>query len=183
MLSDAAQVLRREFDLSFARAARAEAAAMQHLLAVRIGGDPYAIGLDEIAGLFSGREIVPLPTPLPELLGLAGFRGQVAPVYDLAALLGYARRQEPRWLVLVRHLHPVALAFDAFEAQLVASPEQIVPIADAPRRNHSPQTAALPASIAHAVRGEHGVHPIVRLPAVVEDIQRRVDLARYTKES
>jgi len=173
-MSDTVLELRREFDLSFAQARHADAVAAQNLLAVRVGGDPYAIRVDEIAGLFVGRRVVPVPAAVDAMLGMAGFRGQVAPVYDLAALLGYARTAAQRWMVLVRGEHPLALAFDAFDAHLAVAPERIVPLAAdaaAPARPTRPH-------VGDAVRAHDMVRPIVRLQSVVEDVQQRVDAAR-----
>jgi purine-binding chemotaxis protein CheW len=182
MRHDTAAELRREFDLSFGGAWRAQTAPLRQLLAVRVGDDAYAVDLDDIAGLFVDRRIVPVPTPMPELLGLAGFRGQVAAVYDLAALLGYPRRDAQRWLVLARHAQLVALAFDAFEAQLGATPDQIVPLAAAAQAGGGENTS--PSSPIHDAVCSHGtVRPIIRLAGVIDDIRRRVDIARFAQES
>ncbi|MCI4566631.1 chemotaxis protein CheW [Lysobacter sp. CFH 32150] len=181
MLNETAIALRREFDLSFAAAWRTEAEAPQNLLAVRVGGDPYAIRVDEVGGLFVDRRVVPVPTSIFEFLGLAGFRGQVAPVYDLAALLGYPRQAAPRWLVLVRFSHPVALAFDVFDAHLAVTPERVVSLAaDAPE-DESPGRGVR-AHIFEAMRTDDAVRPIIQLQSVIEEVQQRVDSARSTKE-
>jgi len=182
MLSEAALVLRREFDLSFAQAWPTETPDMQHLLAVSVGGDPYALRVDEIGGLFVDRRVVPVPTPMSELLGVAGFRGQVAPVYDLAALLGYPRRPGQRWLILVRHVQFVALAFDAFDAQLAATPDQLVPLARTALHGVLPERPALHSHVDYAVCGHGAARPIIRLSSVVDEVQRRVDVARHAKE-
>jgi hypothetical protein len=87
-----AAALRREFDQSFAQPPATELARVENFLAVRIGGDAYAMRVAEIAGLYADKRIVPLPSPLPSLLGTVGFRGQIAPVYDLAMLFGYPAR-------------------------------------------------------------------------------------------
>jgi chemotaxis signal transduction protein len=161
-----AAVLRREFDLAFAQPPRTESARLENMLAVRVGGDPYAIRLAQIGGLYAGRRIVELPTGMPELLGMVGFRGQIAPVYDLAALLGYSTRRAPRWLVLVQSRETVALAFDAFEAQLMIPPEHIVASTGngGDTRPH----------VRGAVHADAIVRPLLHLPSVIEDIQRRV---------
>lgn len=179
-MSETLQALRSEFDLSFAQARHADVASLQNLLAVRVGGDPYALRLDEIAGLFIGRRIVPMPAAVDALLGMAGFRGQAAPVYDLAALLGYARAATPRWLILVRGPHALALAFDAFDAHLAVAPDRLLPLADAAAaapNGHAPRP-----HVCEAVRTHDGVRPVIRLQSVVEDVQQRVDATRSTKE-
>ena len=54
-LPGGADELRRAFDRSFAEApgGAPEADALESLLAIRVGGDPYALRLSEIAGLFA----------------------------------------------------------------------------------------------------------------------------------
>jgi purine-binding chemotaxis protein CheW len=172
---NSASALRRDFDLSFARPPANERAALESFLAVRVAGDAYAVRLEEVAGLYADRRIAPLPTPLPSLLGTAGFRGQIAPVYDLAALLGYPSRAAPlRWLVLARAAQLVALAFDAFEAQLIVAPQRVLAGADdeGARRPH----------VRGAVQTEAAPRPIVRLPSVVEEIRQQVERVHSKKE-
>ncbi|MBI3529213.1 MAG: chemotaxis protein CheW [Betaproteobacteria bacterium] len=168
--------LRREFDSSFAQPPATDIALRENFLAVRIGGDAYAIRVAEIGGLYADRHVVPLPTPMPELLGLAGFRGQIAPVYDLAALLGYAPRTSPRWLVLVRRRETVALAFDAFEGQLMVSPERIV------TPTNTTEEGETRPHVRGAVQTGNALRPIVNLPLVFDDIQKRVETAHSSKE-
>ena len=65
------------------------------------GGAPFAFRLAEIAGVAVDRKLTSLPSPVPELLGLAGLRGRLVPVYSLTALLGGTPEGTAgRWLVL-----------------------------------------------------------------------------------
>jgi purine-binding chemotaxis protein CheW len=57
--------------------------------------------------------------------GIAGFRGAVLPVYDLPCLLGVPAASDLRWLVIAKAA-PIALAFERFDAQLVAPPTAIL---------------------------------------------------------
>ena len=91
-LEQKAAALRAAFDRSFAEAADAGRAPHLDFLAIRVAGDPYALRLSEVASLHVDSKRVRAPSLLPELSGLASFRGVLTPVYDLAALLGYARR-------------------------------------------------------------------------------------------
>jgi chemotaxis signal transduction protein len=170
-----AAALRREFDRGFAQAPPTQAARFENMLAVRIGGAAYAIRLAEILGLYADRNIVALPTAMPELLGMVRFRGQIAPVYDLAALLGYSVSRAPRWMVVVRQRETVALAFDAFEAQvLVATDRILAAIGDGnDTRPH----------VHGAVHAHAAVRPLVHLPSVFEDIQRRVQSTHPLNQS
>ena len=113
-----AAALRRAFDLSFAEAPTAGAEPLESLLALRVGGAPYAIRLSEIAGVHADRTVVPVPTPMPDLLGVAGIRGAIVPVYDLGALLGHPRSTRPRWMLLAASPALVGLAFESLEAHV-----------------------------------------------------------------
>ena len=166
--------LRREFDLGFAAPPAAEPAQHERFLAVRIGGDPYVIRLAEIGGIYAGRHIAPMPSTLPALLGVAGFRGQIAPVYDLAALLGYPARAGPRWLVLTRSSDAVALGFDAFDAQWVVPAQDVVATsASASARPH----------VRDAVRANGELRPVAHLASVLDEIRKQVKAALSIKEA
>ena len=109
--------LRREFDRSFAAPSSVEASKKHDLLAIRLGEQHFALRLSDIAGLFAGKKITPLPGASDFLLGIAGFRGDVAPIYDLQRLLGKPASGAPRWLVIAAAA-PVGFAFAAFDGQL-----------------------------------------------------------------
>jgi len=113
--------MRAEFDRAFASPALPPVRDGARLLGIRVGGDPFALPLAGVLGLHVDRKIVPVPSSAPTLLGLASFRGALAPVHDLRLLLGYPARTPPRWLVLVAGATPLGLAFDAFEGQLATS--------------------------------------------------------------
>ncbi|KUL37603.1 chemotaxis protein CheW [Actinoplanes awajinensis] len=107
--------LRADFDHSFAVPARTLDDEAVELLAVGVGGRPYALRLSQTSGLHPDRPVVPLPSSVPALRGLAGFAGVVIPVYDLAALLGHPIPEDPRWLVLAAGGPPLALAFQQLD--------------------------------------------------------------------
>ena len=127
--SDALQTrlleLRQSFDRAFSEPlVEDDAEATIELLAIRIGRDPFALRLSEIAALEADRTVTSVPSDHPELLGIAGVRGGVVAVFDLGALLGAPRPEALRWLVLAKGA-PLAFAFSAFDGQLVVRPEAL----------------------------------------------------------
>lgn len=165
-LSQVVLDLRAEFDSGFAKAPPVAGAALQSMLAIQIAGEPYALHLEQVGGLYADRAIMALPSPAPALLGVTSFRGQITPVYDLAVLLGHARRAAPRWMVLVRCPQALALAFDQFESHFTAAPEQITSAAPAPDRPHLYDT----------VQEGGALRPILHLPSLYNDLQRHAGL-------
>lgn len=117
-LEERVRKLRDGFDLAFAAPIAAERGARIDFLAIRVGGDPYALRLSELLGLAADKKIVPTPSGERALLGLAGFRGSVTPVFDLARLLGYPPANAPRWIVLAGERAQVGLSFETFESHL-----------------------------------------------------------------
>jgi chemotaxis signal transduction protein len=118
--------LRGDFDRSFAQPARRHDVEHDELLAIRAGGRPYALRLSQTSGLFPDRPVTALPGPLPALLGVAGFGGAIVPVYDLAALLGHAVPDRPRWLVLTAGAPALALAFHELDGHVQVPRESII---------------------------------------------------------
>ena len=160
--------MRREFDLSFAQIPSVQNAKLENFLGIRFGNDAYAIRTSEIGGLYVDCRIMAMPTATPSFLGVAGFRGLIAPVYDLAKLLGYRGIEAPRWLVLVRLGEPVALAFDAFEAHFSAESSSIVKKSRA-EANKSGDTGEHQFD---AIRTETATRSLIHLPSLIETIRR-----------
>ena len=148
--SNAASLLRQEFDTAFAAPAKTNSQRLESLLAIRIGPDPFALRLAQISGLYADQIIVPIPSPNPLLLGIVGLRGKLAPVYDLAGLLDYPSKPNSRWMVVAKALHPVALAFDGFEAHV-----------------HMEESALLSTNVHLA----GALRPVINIPSLVEIIR------------
>ena len=155
--------LREAFDQSFAEAVGGERPEQLDFLAVRIAGDPYALRLSEIQSLHASRRVVAAPSQLPELLGLAGFRGILTPVYDLAQLLGYGAEPSAKWLVVAQHASPIALAFGGFESHLRVTLDRV-----------SMPEAGTTGAIRGAVQHGSGALPLLHLPSLVEGIAQRI---------
>lgn len=164
--------LREAFDASFARAVGAAAAPVEHMLAVRIATDPYALRLGEIAGLHVDLDVVSLPSAVRELRGIASLRNGIVPVYDLAQILGYAAGAPADWLVLAGGRHKVGLAFDRFEAYLGVTSEQISASRGAEGRRH----------VAGVVRDGDLARPIVQVSSVLEAIAAAARAGTPSKE-
>jgi chemotaxis signal transduction protein len=161
-----AATLRRHFDDTFAVPAASMSERLEDFLAIRVGADPYALRLSEIAGLHVGVKIVPIPSPAAQLLGIVGIRGVMAPIYDLAALLGYPPAASPRWIALARAAQPVGLAFESFESHLQAPQAQLAgtEVEDADR-------VAAGQHLRGTVRAVGALRPIIYLASVVERIK------------
>lgn len=151
--------LRRLFDASFAELPDPREVQVEHWLGVGVDGLQAALRLDAISGLYADRVVTPVPTPLPELLGVVGLRGELVPVYSLAALLERGAVQgTPRWFVVARG---VALAFDRFDGYTRVEHEQ-----------HAPS-----AGVGEIVQTAMGRRVVIDVPVVLEKIQARVRAA------
>jgi chemotaxis signal transduction protein len=155
-VADRLAQLREDFDRSFTEPARQHDAEYVELLAVRAGGRPYALRLSQASGVHSDRPVTPLPGPQAALLGVAGFSGAIVPVYDLAALLGHAVPERPRWLVLAAGKPALALAFHELDGHVRIPVSIIVDEAD----GHSG-----PDLLRGMAPLQGGIRPIVDLPA------------------
>jgi purine-binding chemotaxis protein CheW len=160
-LSERLRLLRSSFDRSFSEPLAEAIGALEELLLIRIGADPYVLRLSEVGALAADRTITPLPSLNPESLGVAGLRGSIVAVYDLAALLGQPALQAPRWLALAKGSR-TAFAFSAFEGQLRVDPREL---SAASQRSHP------------ALRGllerAQGSCPLIDLPSLVVSIEAR----------
>jgi chemotaxis signal transduction protein len=112
--------MRRLFDTSFAAPAQEHVKKIEQMLAITVEGERFAVRVLEISGVAMNKgKIVPVPSSVPEFLGLMGVRGTVVPVFSLAALLGFhSEAGQTRWLVFCGGKQAsMALAFDEMEHQ------------------------------------------------------------------
>lgn len=113
------EALRRAFDDGFTKEQQTSFEPIERLVAVRVGADAFAIRIAEIASVHAAGTVTALPEGPPGLLGLAGIRGQIAVVWDLATLLGYPDAGGTRrWLALTAMQRDVALALAHVEGYL-----------------------------------------------------------------
>ena len=166
--------LRQAFDQSFALPPQHASQELEGLLTIRVGGDPFAVRLRDIAGIVKGRIVVPVPNATPDLLGLAGIRGGVVPVFALASILGYRQASgSPRWMILCGSDEPIALAFSDFEGY-VGLPKSALHADETLRatRQHVSETAST----------EAGARAVINIPLVVATIRDRIGHHRLPKE-
>lgn len=173
-VSEKVAELRRAFDEARAIPFPEGAKEAESLLAIRISGNAYAIKVSEIAGLATNRKIVPVPGPIPELLGLAGIRGTLVPVYSLDALLGYgSEAEQPGWLALCGTEDCFALAFHEFEGYLRIAQEELYPVE---------QKDALRTHVKEVARGPGAVRAVVSIALLRESIRERCRRNAVRKE-
>lgn len=157
------EALRREFDDAFARTPAPIAEAPARLLAIRAGGAPFALRLDELAGVARDEAVAPVPGGPPELVGIAAIRGRIVPVFDLAALLGLeATGRRLRWLAVARAEDPVALSFERVERAIEAGPDDVRAVRDAPA-----------AHVRELVRTAAGLVPVLAVAPLLDAIRDR----------
>lgn len=158
--------MRRRFDESFAAPVRELTRDTEQMLTIITAGERFAVRLRDISGLttLSGR-LLPVPSSVPELLGITGIRGAVVPVFSLAAMLGLRPSGEPvHWLLLCGGKQAaIALAFDAMQRHIEVARSEIFNGEAEFARRYVIETA----------RHEGVLHAIVNVPAIVEQIRAR----------
>jgi chemotaxis signal transduction protein len=156
--------LRRAFDSSFAAPATVHETGWTVLLLVRLGERRLAVLLGDVASLLPGRRIVPLPAAPRALLGLAGHRGNLVPVFSLRGLVGMEEGPPPEALLLARHEELIAFGVDGFEGSFRQKP------GDFP--SGSSQVVG---PLRGTVESGSGPVPLLDLRSLVLEIQRRGD--------
>lgn len=157
-----AEELRQSFDSSFTKPHTPPAAGSEEFLGIQVAGDSFLLRLREVAGIHADKVVTPLPGSAAGLLGVAGFRGKILPVYDLASFLGYpGGRRAPRWLAVSAE-SSFAAAFDRFEGRCRAVGSGVDTIETAPARQH----------VREIVRTETSLRGVVHLLSVLEAIAR-----------
>jgi hypothetical protein len=116
--------LRAAFDRGFADPPAAAPGEQRALLLLSIGGEAYALPLDDVAAIHVDLRIAPVPSKQRALIGLATVRNVIIPVHDLAVALGQrALPVASRWTVIANGEIARAWSFDELEGQIsIASP-------------------------------------------------------------
>ena len=124
--------LRDAFDADFAAASPPPEPAHGDLLCIRLGDEPSAIALADVASLHADLRIVALPNRAPELLGVAAIRAAVVPIYDLSMAVGIPGTGAKRWTVQIRG-GLAGFAFEGYDGH-VRIPESSIAVAT--KRGH-----------------------------------------------
>jgi chemotaxis signal transduction protein len=165
--------LQRTFDAGFALPPAEKTQNEESFLVLRMGKDAHAVRVREVNGFAAARKIVALSSPIAGLLGLAGLRGSLVPVYSLAALLGYADADgPPRWFILCGGNELLALAFANFDGY-VELPRADVRAAgeDELQRRH----------VREVIVEEHAVRAVVSVASLIEAIRSKVTVGKARK--
>jgi hypothetical protein len=171
-----AAALRDAFDRGFAAPAASGAVTTEDFLAIRVGDEPYAVALVEVAGLHAGRRITRVPGPVAEHLGVVALRRGLHAVHDLGSLLGHPRSaagapsggvMHPRWLLVPAGPRALALSFAVFEGARRVPKEQHV----TDLRGHRSGPGVI-AHLAGAVVDGELLRPIIHLASVIETVER-----------
>lgn len=172
---ETAAQMRGNFDHGFSLPAQQSDETSEDLLLIRLGPLPFALRMSEVAGLQRSAGVTSLPGPVATLLGMAGHKNRVLPVYDLAALLGQPASQAPAWQAVTR-TPSVILAVDEFERHL-RCPRSAIASLTLPQ---DLEDAAASHVQAH-LHTDEGQRPIVSLAAVLRTIQHLAQTARQER--
>jgi purine-binding chemotaxis protein CheW len=164
-LTERAAAMRRDFDRGFGAPPSRRNGALVDLLAIRLGGQPYALRMSEVAGLFTDKPLTRMPNALPAFLGLAGFRGKALPVFDLGQWFGCPAAGPTRWGVIAAGQN-AAFAFEGFDGHLRVAPQDVVaPEADTSR-------AHLAGLLGRTVEGNDRTRSVIDLFSVLAALRR-----------
>lgn len=164
--------LRRAFDQTFAARPPEPSKGHVNLLALRVGGDPCVVFLRDISGILRAPRIASVPGAPADVIGVAGVRGSLVPVFALASLLGQAVQEPPRWLLMCEVDEPLAFAVPAIDGYLQLPESRLHTHAHpADERPHVSQVAETDA----------GIRPVINIAHIVTGIRARVGHTALTR--
>lgn len=155
-----AAALRTAFDRAFAAEPEIARDETADLIGISLAGSPYALPLDSISSLHTNKKITRIPVQARGLLGIAGFRGTIVPVYDLALLVGLAPTENPRWLALTAK-YGLAIAFETFDGHIRLPKDAVVP-------NESKEGGR--EYLRHLVRTDHALRGVIDLATALRPV-------------
>ena len=163
-LSERQEEMREAFDRSFERPGLADGGRADDYLMLRVGSDPFAVRVPEVAHVARATDLCRIPSRQPLFVGVTSFRGVSVPVFRLSGFLGYAAPDRPpTWILLADSRDLVGLAVDGIEG-CARIRQEAGSIEDA---------AGSSAFVKHAVRAGGILRPIVDLQALAASIKGR----------
>jgi len=79
-------------------------------LLVQLGGETYGLPMESLTAVYTGHTIIPVPCVPPFIAGIANIRGEIMPVFDLAALLKLPS-EETKQALIVASSNDTSVAF------------------------------------------------------------------------
>jgi chemotaxis signal transduction protein len=142
--------LRSAFDRTFQVAYQRKTKDVEPMIAFRTAGAALAVSAKHITEVIKRGFILPVPSVVSELLGVAVVRGMLVPVFNLATLLELPPSGEPQWFMLTNRETPVAFAFDGLEGRVEVERAHLYAEEASSRRKHIHQLAEV-GSVVRAV--------------------------------
>jgi chemotaxis signal transduction protein len=139
--------LRRAFDRTFQLPYQLTTKSVEPMIAFRTAGVALAVRVQHITGVIKRGVILPVPSIVPELLGVAAVRGLLVPVFNLAALLVLPPSGEPQWFLLVNRETPIAFAFDGLEGRVEVDRAHLYVDETSSQRKHIHQLAEVGSTV------------------------------------
>jgi chemotaxis signal transduction protein len=167
---DAAAYLRDEFDSTFAAPVAEPTTGSAYYVVLEVAGHAFAAPSSALARVLHGVPIVPVPSASPALLGIAGIRSALVPVFSLRSLLAEAlsRMAAPPqpaaatsdWVILCESSgNLLGLAFDRILSYQRVAPDGVFA---------GPAAAA--AHSAAAIRIGADLCPILDIPSLLQQL-------------
>ena len=154
--------LRREFDSAFAAPRAVRSSDVDKLVILQVGSLWVACRVVEVTRFESLRSVIPLSGGAPGLIGIAGLRGKVVPVFGLAAILGIGAAEAAPWVAICGEADPIGLAFDRLDRFVIVRRSDVCAVGDGNRL--SSHTTGL-------VRIGSVSHDVLDLPAILSAIR------------
>ena len=154
--------LRREFDSAFAAPRAVRSSDVEKLVVLQVGSLWVACRVLEVTRFESLRRVVPLSNGAPGLIGIAGLRGKVVPVFGLAAILGIGGAEGTPWVAICGEADPIGLAFDRLDRFVTVRRSDVSAVGDGNRLSSHTNGLLRIGSVAHDV---------LDLPAVLSAIR------------
>ncbi len=101
------------------------------LLSFRLGGEEYAVNIDDVKEVLKNRDFTPVPNAPDYILGVTALRGPVLPVIDLSRRLGIpagVRDEKSRIVVVTVNDEEAGIVVDRVTGVVRISPDAVRPV-------------------------------------------------------